>query len=130
VAAIAEKYRAETGVEVQLQYGGTGTLLADLRVARRGDLYIAADESSLADARKFDVIREVIPLVRQHPVIAVQKGNPKGIHSLANLFADDVRVALANPEAASVGKATKAALGQTTPRWPLMPWSQNRPCLK
>jgi molybdenum ABC transporter molybdate-binding protein len=111
VAAIAEKYRAETGVEVQLQYGGTGTLLADLRVARRGDLYIAADESSLADARKFDVIREVIPLVRQHPVIAVQKGNPKGIHSLANLFADDVRVALANPEAASVGKATKAALG-------------------
>jgi len=111
VEAIAEQYRAETGVEVQLQYGGTGTLLADIRVAKQGDLFIAADDGSLADARKFDVIREVIPLARQHPVIAVRKGNPKEIHSLANLFRDDVRVALANPEAASVGKATKAALG-------------------
>ena len=27
VEAIAQKYRAETGVEVQLQYGGTGALL-------------------------------------------------------------------------------------------------------
>jgi len=111
VEAIAEQYRAETGVEVKLQYGGTGTLLADIRVAKQGDLFIAADDGSLADARMFDVIREVIPLVRQHPVIAVLKGNPKGIHSLANLLRDDVRVALANPEAASVGKATKAALG-------------------
>ena len=111
VEAIAEKYRAETGVQVQLQYGGTGTLLAELRVARQGDLFIAADDASLADARKFDVIREVIPLARQHPVIAVAAGNPKGIKTLADLERDGVRLALANPEAASVGKATKAALG-------------------
>jgi molybdenum ABC transporter molybdate-binding protein len=111
VEAIAEKYREETGVQVQLQYGGTGTLLAEIRVVKQGDLLIAADDASLADARKFDVIREVIPLARQHPVIAVLAGNPKGIKSLADLERDGVRVALANPEAASVGKATKAALG-------------------
>ena len=111
VEAIAEQYRTETGVEVQLQYGGTGTLLAQIRVAKKGDLFIAADDGSLTDARKFEVIREVIPLARQHPVIAVSKDNPKGIKSLADLERDGVRLALANPEAASVGKATKAALG-------------------
>lgn len=112
VEAVAEQYRTETGAEVQLQYGGTGTLLAQIRLAKKGDLFIAADDGTLADARKFDVIREVIPLARQHPVIAVRKGNPKGIKSLADLLRDGVRVALANHEAASVGKATVAALGE------------------
>ena len=112
VEAIAEKYRTETGVEVQLQYGGTGTLLANLRVAKRGDLFIAADAASLADARKFDTVRETIPLVRQHPVIAVAKGNPKKIKGIADLLRDDVRVALANHQSASIGKATVAALGE------------------
>ena len=112
VAAIAEQYRTETGVEVQVQYGGTGTLLSQIRVAKRGDLFIAADDGSLADARKFGVIREVIPLARQHPVIAVQKGNPKGIKNLNDLLRENVRLALANHEAASIGKATVAVLGE------------------
>jgi len=111
VEAVAQQYRTETGTEVQLQYGGTGTLLANLRVAQKGDLFIAADDGTLADARKLGLTREVIPLARQHPVIAVAAGNPKGIKTLADLLRPDVRVALANPEAASVGRALKAALG-------------------
>ncbi len=112
VEAIADQYRRESGVEVQLQYGGTGTLLSQIRAAKRGDIFIAADDGSLADARKFDTIREVIPLVRQHPVIAVQKGNPKNIRGLEDLLRDGVRVALANPEAASIGRITSAVLGE------------------
>ena len=111
VEAIAEQYRRETGVEVQLQFGGTGSLLSAIRVARRGDLFLAADEGALADARKADAIRESIPLVRQHPVIAVRAGNPKSIRALADLQRADVRVALTNPEAASIGRVTKSALG-------------------
>lgn len=114
VAAIARQYGEEFGVEVQLQYGGTGTLLSQIRVAKRGDLFIAADDGSVADARKHDAVREVIPLVRQYPVIAVREGNPKGIQSLDDLLREDVKVAVANPEAASVGKSTRAALGD---RW-------------
>ncbi len=111
VEAIAEQYRRETGVEVQLQFGGTGSLLSAIRVARRGDLFIAADDGALADARKADAIRESIPLVRQHPVIAVRAGNPKSIRALGDLLRADVRVALTNPEATSIGRVTKAALG-------------------
>ena len=115
VETIAGQYRVETGVEVQLQYGGTGTLLANIRVAKKGDLFIAADDGALADARKYEVIKEVIPLARQHPVIAVRAGNPLHIQTLDDLRRDGVRVALANPEAASVGRATKAALGTNYP---------------
>lgn len=113
VEAIAAKYRAEFGVEVQLQYGPTGALISNLRVAKRGDLFIAADDGSIADARKFELVREVLPLVRQHPVIAVRAGNPKNIRALADLLRDDVKLALTNPDAASISRVSKAALGDT-----------------
>ncbi|MCD6052014.1 MAG: hypothetical protein K0Q55_3432, partial [Verrucomicrobia bacterium] len=65
VEVIAKQFQAEEGVEVQLQFGGTGTLLSQIRVAKQGDMFIAADDGSLNDAKKFDVIREVLPLVHQ-----------------------------------------------------------------
>ncbi len=114
VSAAAERYRDEFGVEVGLQYGGTGTLLSQLQVARQGDLFIAADELSIAKGREAGVALEVIALCVQYPVIAVPIGNPKNITGLADLFREDVRVAVANPEAASIGKRTRAALGE---RW-------------
>jgi len=114
VSEAADRFEEEFGTEVNLQYGGTGTLLGQLQVAKRGDLFIAADDLSVAKALELKAGQEVIPLVRQYPVMAVAKGNPKGVASIDDLFRDDLKVAVANPEAASIGTATKAALGD---RW-------------
>jgi len=111
VEAIAAAYREELGIEVNLQYGGTGTLLSQIEVAKRGDLFIAADDGSLADAGKWKLVAEALPLVVQRPVLAVKAGNPKAIRALADLVRDDVRLALANPEAASISKVSKQLLG-------------------
>lgn len=111
VEAIAAAYREEYGVEVNLQYGGTGTLLSQIEVAKRGDLFIAADDGSLADARKRELVAESLALVVQRPVLAVKTGNPKAIRTLADLAREDVRLALANPEAASISKVSKRLLG-------------------
>jgi molybdate transport system substrate-binding protein len=110
VEAIAQKYREELGIEVSLQYGGTGTLLSQLQVAKQGDLFIAADDGSLADAQKLKLTKEVVPMVVQHPVVAVKKGNPKGIRTLADLTRADVKFAIANPDAASISKVTRKLL--------------------
>ncbi|MBI3876064.1 MAG: molybdate ABC transporter substrate-binding protein, partial [Verrucomicrobia bacterium] len=115
VEAAAAEFRREFGVETQIQFGGSGTLISAVRAAQRGDLYLAADDGSMADAKKFGVVREAIPLARQRPVIAVRAGNPKNVHAIADLLRDDVKVAVANPEAASIGRVTKAAL---TNLWP------------
>jgi molybdate transport system substrate-binding protein len=112
VEAVAEQYRYETGVDVRLQFGGSGTLLSTLRAARQGDLYIAADEGSVSDARKADVVQEVFPVAVQHPVVAVRKGNPKHIRSLDDLLRADVKLALANPDAASISRVSRSALGE------------------
>ncbi|MEO6741981.1 MAG: extracellular solute-binding protein [Chthoniobacteraceae bacterium] len=115
IEAAAQQYQRELGVEVRLQYGGSGTLLSQLRVAKQGDLFIAADDGSVEDARKNGVIREVLPLAKQHPVIGVRAGNPKNIRTIADLLREDVKVALANPDAASISRVSRAALGD---RWP------------
>ena len=111
VAAVAKEYEKEFGITVQLQYGGTGTLLSQVRVAKQGDIFIAADDGAVADARKYEATRESVKLAIQYPVIAVKQGNPKGIKSFADLLREDVRVAISNPEAASIGKRTQKAAG-------------------
>ena len=111
VEAVAEQYRKELGVEVSLTYNGSATLLSQLQVAKKGDLFIAADDDTLAAAKSKGLIREVLPLVVQRPVIAVAKGNPKGIKALADLLRDDVKLSLPDAGAASVGKVSKKLLG-------------------
>ncbi|MCB1225540.1 MAG: substrate-binding domain-containing protein [Verrucomicrobiales bacterium] len=115
VEAAAKAFEQEKGIPVHLQFGGTATLLSQLQVAGRGDLFIAADEGSLRDATDRQLTRERIPLAVQTPVIAVAKGNPKAIHGLADLTREGIRFACANPEAASIGKITRRALGD---QWP------------
>jgi molybdate transport system substrate-binding protein len=113
VLAAAQKYEKEYGVTVQLQYGGSGTLLSNIQVARAGDLYLAADSSYTELAREKGLIRERLPLAYMHPVIAVAKGNPKNIKSVSDLLREDVRVSLGNPDAASIGRQTKTILTRT-----------------
>lgn len=110
VAAIAQAYTREYGTRIDLQYGGSGTLLSSIKVSGQGDLFVAADTSYTDIARKDLVADEVVALAKQTPVIAVKKGNPRGIRSLADLRKPDVRTAIANPDAASIGRITKEML--------------------
>ncbi len=110
VAEIVKAYQDELGMAVQTQYGGSGTLLSNLRVAQTGDLYLAADASYIQLAREQGLIAETIPLATQRPVIVSAKGNPKQIQSARDLLRSGIRVALGNPDAASIGKQTQTAM--------------------
>ncbi|MHC4518552.1 MAG: substrate-binding domain-containing protein [Planctomycetota bacterium] len=110
VEEVVRNYEDEFGVAIRLQYGGSGTLLSNLRVAQEGDLYLAGDASFIDIAREQNLLAESMPLATMRPVIATAKGNPKNIRSAQDLVRDDVRVALGNPDAASVGKQTRIAL--------------------
>lgn len=110
VAEVAEQYEGAFGMAVRVQYGGSGTLLSNLRIAGTGDLYVAADASYIQIAREQGLLAEAIPLAVMRPVIASARGNPKTIQSARDLLRDDVRVALGNPDAVSIGKQTRIAM--------------------
>ncbi len=110
VEELAQQFRTETGIEVQLQFGGSQQLLAGITVTKRGDLFIPSDDSYLVAAEERGDVAETLPLARMNLTVAVQKGNPKQIAALADLLRADVRIALPNPDTAASGKLARAAL--------------------
>ncbi len=116
VEAIVADYERDYGVAVQIQYGGSGTLLSNLEVADRGDLYLAADDSYIELAREAGLVVESIPIARMRPVIAVARGNPKEIDGLDDLLDPEVATALSNPDAAAIGRISQQLFEQIG-RW-------------
>ena len=86
VADAVEKYKAEYGIDVAVQYAGSGTLFSNIKIVKSGDLYIAADDSYIKMGQDEGLIAESIPLATIIPVIAVKKGNPQGLTNIEDLY--------------------------------------------
>ncbi len=106
---LIDEYQKAYDVEISAQYQGSNTLLAQIDVTKKGDLYLAADDSYIKLAREKGLAAESIPLALMKPVIVVHKDN-KSIQGLDDLLDPANRVCLGNPEAAAVGKKTRKLL--------------------
>lgn len=107
---IKADYERECGRTVELQYGSSQGLCAGLEVSGVGDLYLPSDDGFLDAARGRGLIAETLPLAEMRAVVAVVKGNPKGIVSFADLVRDDVRLVQASPGATAIGTVTRDTL--------------------
>ncbi len=108
-----ERYYQETHgrrIHIEVEYGGSGTLLSRLQVAREGDLYLAGDESFIRIARDYGLVQESLELAKMTPVIAVSEEKAGHISSLQDLLDGDYRIAIGVPDGTAVGSATRAAL--------------------
>lgn len=123
VEEIAQQYETEYGVALEIQYGGSNTLLNQMQVDKfnEADVYLAADDFYTDRATELGLAIDTMPIAHQRPVIAVRKDSEKQIKSFDDLLREDVRVAVANPDAAAVGKATRRQLSHLkvgeTNRW-------------
>ena len=106
-------YEQSNNVHIETNWAGSDTLLNQLEVSRRGDLYLAADETYIEEAQRRNLVDESFPLATQRPVILVVKGNPKNIKSVADLSRDDVFLAVGNPELAAIGQKTRSLFEQS-----------------
>jgi molybdate transport system substrate-binding protein len=104
VTRAAREYQERYGVEIQLQYGGSNTLLASLQLTTLADIYIPADDSYVSQARDKQLISEVLPLASMKPVLAVRKGNQKKLNNLDVILASDVKTISREPGSGSGGK--------------------------
>jgi molybdate transport system substrate-binding protein len=102
---VVKIFQEKTGIPVDLIFGGSGFVLSQMKLARKGDLYFPGSSDFMEIAKKDGLVfpeteKIIVYLI---PAINVQKGNPKGIHSLKDLTKDGIRVAIANPEFVCVG---------------------------
>lgn len=101
---IAEEYREQTGTEVRFKFNGSGALLNQLKLTRKGDLYLPGDAWFLGEAEKLVVEKKLF--ARHIPVIAVPEGNPGEVETLADLLASEVKLILGDDNIA-VGRASR-----------------------
>jgi molybdate transport system substrate-binding protein len=106
--------KAHPDIEIDMTFGGSGTLLQQMTLEKIGDIYMPGSDDFMDRAEEK---KAVIPQTRKIvcyliPTICVQHGNPKKIKSLADLARPGITVGLAKAEAVCLGNASEAVLGK------------------
>ncbi|MDB6137821.1 MAG: putative binding protein precursor [Verrucomicrobiaceae bacterium] len=112
VEALAKEYENKYHTTVQLQFGASQSLLVGIEISRTGDLYLPADDSYFTAASAKKLVSATVPIASQNGTLMVAAGNPKGIKIFADLLRPEVRLALANPDAAAIGKLVRGAVSK------------------
>ena len=112
---IVHQYEQQNGVSIEVNYGTSGELLAQIEIAKTGDLYLAANNSHFKSATTKGLAKASIPLASRKPVIVVAKDNTS-ISGIKDLLDPQVNVAIGDPEAGTLGRVTKTLL-TTSGHW-------------
>jgi len=102
---IARAFEQECGVPVRLIIHGSGTLLSQMKLSRKGDIYLPGSPDYIIIGERKNLLvpasdRIVVYLV---PSIIVPRGNPGGIRTLEDLARPGTRVGIGNPETVCLG---------------------------
>ena len=109
---IARQLQQRENITTTFSYAGTQTLLAQLTQGAPADVFASADVAHMTAAEDAGLVAGS-PRVFAHNrlEIAVEKGNPKGIHGLSDLSRAGLVVVLADP-AVPAGKYARQALSK------------------
>ncbi|MBM4278680.1 MAG: extracellular solute-binding protein [Deltaproteobacteria bacterium] len=102
---VVKAFREKFKIPADVIFGGSGFVLSQMKLSRRGDIYFPGSSDFMEVAKREGFVypeseKVVVYLV---PAINVQKGNSKGIKSLMDLTKKGIRLAIANPEMVCVG---------------------------
>jgi molybdate transport system substrate-binding protein len=107
---IGMKFDASAGISTNFNYAGTQTLASQLAQGAPADVFASADMAHMAAADSAGLLSGPAKIfVHNKLEIAVARGNPKGIQSLADLARQGLVVVLADPSVPA-GKYAAQAL--------------------
>ena len=61
----AATFEKETGIKINLHFSGAGAMLAQMKMSRRGDIYIPASPDYMAKAVRENIIKPEINNIRK-----------------------------------------------------------------
>lgn len=102
---IAQIYKEKNSVTVEYSYAGSAQLISQIELSQKGDVFIVGSEQVYKKAQEKNMCGDYKTVAYHTPAIAVPKGNPAGITTLADLAKTGVKVVL--------GDETSNAIGQT-----------------
>ena len=100
---LCSEFTAETGIKVVTTVAGSEDFLPLVKAGRKGDILVTHDPylDYVADA---NALAEHVQVGLVAPVLAVQKGNPKGLASIEDLTRPGLKVSLSDPQYSTCGK--------------------------
>jgi molybdate transport system substrate-binding protein len=102
---IGQVFTRKYGIRIQYTYGGSGTLISQMNLTKKGDVFIPGSTTEFTTAKSQGLVG-ASQLIGYHvPVIAVQKGNPKGITAIKDFANPGLKIALGDANATAIGKA-------------------------
>lgn len=106
---LCEQFTKETGIEIVTTTAGSEVFLPQIKTSKRGDILITHDPY-LDETEKAGALEDSVHVGFVAPVLAVQKGNPKGIKSIADLAGPGLKVGLTDPKYSTCGEMVFALL--------------------
>ena len=115
VERIAAKYEEEYGTAVEVKFGGSNSLLAQIELDKfgEGDLYLAGDDHYTALAVEKGLAAETLPVAHMRPVVAVAAGATFRLDSFDALLGEGMRLSVPNADETALGRALRARLAAT-----------------
>jgi len=107
---IAKKFEKKHNCKIECSYKGSGCLLADITIGKRGDIYMPGELFFMKQAIDRGFIKKYKSAAYWAPVIITPRNNPKHIRNLNDLTRPGVRVALGDDKAAAIGRYSKNML--------------------
>jgi molybdate transport system substrate-binding protein len=106
---VIRDFKAETGIDVVTTSAGSEDFLPLVKAGQKGDILVTHDPY-LEYVKDADAYLDNAEVGFVAPVLAVEKGNPKGIGSIEDLARDGLRVGLTDPQYSTCGEMVFALL--------------------
>jgi len=114
--AIAKDYEQGFDQKVDLHFGSSMSILANLEMSQKGDLFLPADDSFIELAKTRDLIDDVYNIAKMHAVVIVRPNFPRPVKTWDDFLAVGNKIGLGNTDATAIGKVVKQHL-QAAGRW-------------
>jgi len=102
---IGEVFADKYGIDVEYTFAGSGTLITQMELSRKGDAFVPGGTPDYRIAREKGLVGEPGYAAYHVPVIAVAKGNPKNITSVDDFARPGLKIALGGANTTAIGRA-------------------------
>jgi len=106
---LCAEFTEQTGIEIPTTVAGSEDFLPLVKAAQKGDILVTHDPY-LDYVRDANSLFDYVHVGFVAPVLAVQKGNPKGLKSIQDLTQPGLKVALTDPQYSTCGEMVFALL--------------------
>jgi molybdate transport system substrate-binding protein len=100
---LGKEFEKRYNIKIEYTFAGSPCLLSQIIFTKSGDLYMPGEQWYIDQAIDKGLIHSWKVVALFVPVIAVQKGNPKGVNSILDFLRTDVKVGLGNKDACAIG---------------------------